>query len=138
MRHARCRSGSLIGVVARSECINCCATVSAVELSERDPQLVVRLHERVARWYESVGQFDRAVEHQLRTHNPERVDQIIWRAAAMFVATGRTATVQRWLDTFTAEELAVLGLRSPSPGLGVPSPKAIWRPSAIGHPPPAI
>ena len=75
-------------------------------LSRQDPGLSVRLHERAAHWYASVGQLDRAVQHLLLTDDPDAIDGAIWRAAPVFVATGRTATVSRWLERFSAEQRA--------------------------------
>ena len=75
-------------------------------LSRQDPGLSVRLHERAAHWYASVGQLDHAVKHLLLTDDPDAIDGAIWRAAPVFVATGRTATVRRWLEPFSAEQRA--------------------------------
>ena len=75
-------------------------------LSRQDPGLSVRLHERAAHWYASVGQLDHAVQHLLLTDDPDAIDGAIWRAAPVFVASGRTATVSRWLERFSAEQRA--------------------------------
>ena len=61
---------------------------------------------RAGHWYASVGQLDFAVQHLLLTDDPDAIDGAISRAAPVFVATGRTATVSRWLERFSAEQRA--------------------------------
>ncbi len=76
------------------------------ELARREPALVPQLHARAADWYEAAGDADRSIEHRLVANDGPRLEETIWRLAPLYMAGGRTATVERWLETFTIDALA--------------------------------
>ncbi len=75
------------------------------ELRRRQPQLERVLHARAARWYEAGGDYDRAVEHWKAADDRERLEAVIWKAVPPFAGAGLTATVDRWLEDLTIEEI---------------------------------
>ncbi len=76
-----------------------------VELVRRDAALAAQLHRRAAEWYEAVGDFDRAVEHRRAAGDDAELERVVWRGAPVYAGAGRTATVQRWIDGFTSDQL---------------------------------
>jgi LuxR family transcriptional regulator, maltose regulon positive regulatory protein len=75
------------------------------ELARRDPEVVPVLHSRAARWYEAVGDFDRAVGHRMAAGDAAATERSIWHATPLYAGAGRTATVDRWLTRYTHDEL---------------------------------
>jgi LuxR family maltose regulon positive regulatory protein len=82
------------------------ADLLRLELRRRDPELESELHLRASRWYEEHGQVDGAVRHAHRARDLDRAAALIWAASPLYIANGRTATVSRWLELFTLEEIA--------------------------------
>jgi len=76
------------------------------ELARWDPALERELHQRAAAWYELSGDADRAVDHLLAAGDAAGVESIIWRATPLVVGAGRTATVERWLERFSHDQVA--------------------------------
>jgi LuxR family maltose regulon positive regulatory protein len=76
------------------------------ELSHQEPELEPVLHARAADWYEAAGDIDRSIEHRLQAGDPLRLEEALWRVAPFYMSAGRTATVERWLETFTLDELS--------------------------------
>ena len=64
------------------------------------------LHERASRWYERQGDVDRTVSHAIASGDVHRAGWLVWAAAADYLSRGRVATVRRWLDEFTPEQVA--------------------------------
>jgi LuxR family maltose regulon positive regulatory protein len=46
------------------------------------------------------------VRHAHRARDLDRAAALIWAASPLYIANGRTATVSRWLELFTLEEIA--------------------------------
>ena len=76
------------------------------ELRRREPEAERLLHERAATWYEESGDVGRFVEHLLLAADWERLEGAIWRVSPLLISDGRTATVERWLEGLTEEQLS--------------------------------
>jgi LuxR family transcriptional regulator, maltose regulon positive regulatory protein len=76
------------------------------ELRRGEPELEPELHRRASRWHEEHGDVDAAISHAIAAGDSARVDALTWQAVPLFVSIGRTATVERWLEPFSATEIA--------------------------------
>ena len=70
------------------------------ELEHREPGLAPELHQRAARWYESVGNIDLAVKHHLAANEIDDAARVVTGAALATFRSGRAATVEQWLRAF--------------------------------------
>ena len=77
-----------------------------VELARRRPDRERELLARAADWYESHGDFDRTVELLHALGDTTRAEATIWRGTPLYTGGGRTATVERWLDHYTHDQIA--------------------------------
>ena len=68
------------------------------ELKLTDPKLVPVLHGRASVWFEREGVLEKAIEHATAAGDYERAGQLIARHWFGYVATGRVATLQGWLE----------------------------------------
>jgi LuxR family transcriptional regulator, maltose regulon positive regulatory protein len=75
------------------------------ELGFSDPDLFRELHRRAACWYEARGDLDRVVEHLQHADDPAELERVIWKGTVLYGGIGRAATVERWLETFSDDEL---------------------------------
>jgi LuxR family maltose regulon positive regulatory protein len=75
------------------------------ELSRREPELVRELHSRAASWYESQGDYDRVIEHLGRIGDVAAIETAIWHAGPGYAGMGRTATLARWLEGFSDDDV---------------------------------
>lgn len=66
-------------------------------LRAREPDVMDRLHERAAAWYEANGAPDRAVEHLLCSSEPTRCVELVSSLALATYQGGGATTVGRWL-----------------------------------------
>jgi LuxR family maltose regulon positive regulatory protein len=64
------------------------------------------LHARASAWYAECADFDRAVPHAIAAGDVERAGDLIWGRAASYSSAGLEPTLERWLDSFTAEQIA--------------------------------
>jgi LuxR family transcriptional regulator, maltose regulon positive regulatory protein len=76
------------------------------ELDRLDPSVKAELHARASIWWEAHGDVDGALSHARATGDIDRMAAIIWRHAPSYLSRGRTATVTRWLEPFTPDEVA--------------------------------
>jgi LuxR family maltose regulon positive regulatory protein len=79
------------------------------QLAARDPERSRHLHSRAADWYESTGDFDRAVGHLETVGDLDRVEGVIWAAAPIYGGIGRTATVERWFEGLSPVDVSTRG-----------------------------
>ncbi|HMD55852.1 MAG TPA: AAA family ATPase [Solirubrobacteraceae bacterium] len=91
--HAWYRCHTLLRDVLRSELEIC------------EPAEVPRLHARASEWFAAHGEIDRAVEHAVAARDAARAGRLLWDEGSRFLY-GSDERVQRWLSSFTAEELA--------------------------------
>jgi LuxR family maltose regulon positive regulatory protein len=71
------------------------------ELAEHEPDLVRVLHRRAARWFEVHGDHESALEHAYAAGDMDRAAAILAAIAFPIYASGRVATLERWLGRFT-------------------------------------
>lgn len=70
------------------------------ELERREPDLVGELQRRAARWCETHGLLDAAVEYAMATGDAERAARIVEDRGLSLYRSGRTATLRRWIEWF--------------------------------------
>jgi LuxR family transcriptional regulator, maltose regulon positive regulatory protein len=63
------------------------------------------LHMRASRWYAAHGDFDRAVPHAIAAGDRGEAGRLIWAKTPEYESGGRGATLRRWLDRFTDEDV---------------------------------
>ena len=76
------------------------------ELVRREPQLVKPLHARASRWLEENGDVECAIAHAIRAGEVDRSARLIWSQVPDYLASGRVATLEQWLDAFTSRQVA--------------------------------
>jgi LuxR family maltose regulon positive regulatory protein len=65
-----------------------------------------QLHTRASEWYARESDVDHAVPHAIAARDPELAANLIWVAAPDYASTGREATIRRWLEGFTEDQVA--------------------------------
>jgi LuxR family maltose regulon positive regulatory protein len=75
------------------------------ELGRLDPSEGRGLHARAARWYGDRGDHEHAVPHAIASGDVEAAGALIWSHTTGHAGFGRTITLSRWLDGFTATEI---------------------------------
>lgn len=94
----------------------------SAELRDADPQRWAHIHLRAARYWERLGDIDRAVEHSLAADDMAELERLVTVHSGRFFTTGRHATVEKWLVAFAPEYIRT------SPGLsGLQCIKALHR-----------
>jgi LuxR family transcriptional regulator, maltose regulon positive regulatory protein len=73
------------------------------ELTETEPELVPELHRRAADWYEENGDPESALEHADAAGDRGRVARLVASLALPVFQSGRSKTVEDWLDRFGDE-----------------------------------
>jgi LuxR family maltose regulon positive regulatory protein len=76
------------------------------ELHRRDAELELELHRRASAWYERHGRHEPAIRHALAGGDVDRAGDLVWENTGVCVVRGRLATVTRWLDAFTEDQIA--------------------------------
>jgi LuxR family transcriptional regulator, maltose regulon positive regulatory protein len=76
------------------------------ELDRLDPSITSALHARASVWWEQHGDIDSALHHARAEGDIDRMSALIWRNAPGYLSRGRTATVTRWLEPFSPDEVA--------------------------------
>ncbi|HMF82938.1 MAG TPA: LuxR C-terminal-related transcriptional regulator, partial [Acidimicrobiia bacterium] len=76
------------------------------ELNQLDPSVRAKLHARASEWWERHGDIDGALGHARAAYDIDRMAELIWLHAPAYLSRGRTATVTRWLEPFTPDEVA--------------------------------
>jgi LuxR family maltose regulon positive regulatory protein len=71
--------------------------VLLVRLQTRAPDLVPLLHQRAARWYESVGELREAIMHSLAALDYSFAANLMEQAAPLFWLNGEGRAVQNWV-----------------------------------------
>jgi ATP/maltotriose-dependent transcriptional regulator MalT len=73
-----------------------------LEASDREAPLV--LHARASDWYEANGDFEAAVKHAIESRDVARASSLVTRHSVSMISTGRTGSVNRWLDSLSWPE----------------------------------
>jgi LuxR family maltose regulon positive regulatory protein len=76
------------------------------ELRRTAPEIVSALHDRASSWYEGHGDLDRAIAHAVCAHDLVRTGDLLWAGIVAYVTQGRNEIAQRWLASFSRDELA--------------------------------
>ena len=76
------------------------------ELQRLGDRTAAEFHSRASRWYAEHGDFDHAVPHAISAGNLAEAGGWIWGKTPEYESHGREATLRRWLDRFTEEEIA--------------------------------
>ena len=81
------------------------AETLTAELRRREPGEEQRVHRRAARWYEQQGTVDQAVAQWIAAGLPASAARLVARHYRAFIAAGRVATVQGWVEALGPEVL---------------------------------
>lgn len=76
------------------------------ELGRHHRHEIADLHHRASAWFEAHGNHDEAVHHAHESGDKQLLVDLVWRHATLYLATGRTATVDRWLEPLEPAEVA--------------------------------
>jgi LuxR family maltose regulon positive regulatory protein len=95
------------------------------ELQRRKPAVVPLLHSRASRFCEDIGDIGEAVRHAQAAHEIDRAAQLVWSQTVPCLASGRTATLQQWLDGFSGDQIIARAELAQT---------AAWYALATGHP----
>jgi LuxR family transcriptional regulator, maltose regulon positive regulatory protein len=82
------------------------AQMLRAELRRREPELEPELHRRASRWLAKDGDIDAAIRHAAAAADVELAGDLLWANLLRYIPQGRNATVRRWLDHFTDEQIA--------------------------------
>jgi LuxR family maltose regulon positive regulatory protein len=75
------------------------------ELRRLEPDRERELHARASAWFAEHGEPARAIDHAIAAGDAQRVGELIWQSIPRRLP-GRDASVKRWLESFTREEIA--------------------------------
>jgi LuxR family maltose regulon positive regulatory protein len=76
------------------------------ELGRREPQMVKKLHCRASYWLEENDEIEPAICHAISAGEVDRAARLIWTQVPDYLASGRVATLEQWLDGFTSRQVA--------------------------------
>ncbi len=75
------------------------------ELRRTAPELVRTLHKRASAWFHARGDMDRAIAHAVEAGDSIRTGDLMWAGIVAYVTQGRNEIVQRWLSSFSRDQL---------------------------------
>jgi LuxR family transcriptional regulator, maltose regulon positive regulatory protein len=76
------------------------------ELRRLEPEQEPELHRRASEWHARNGDVDRAIHHAIAAGDLPVAANLLWRAGADHLLSGRRRLVGRWLDRFTGDDIA--------------------------------
>jgi LuxR family maltose regulon positive regulatory protein len=76
------------------------------ELRQTHPQREAQLHLRASAWHTEHGQLDSSIAHAVAARHARRAGDLLWEYLPRYVTEGRNELVQRWLGSFTPEDLS--------------------------------
>jgi LuxR family transcriptional regulator, maltose regulon positive regulatory protein len=82
------------------------AELLRMELSSREASIIPALHRRAAAWHRNAGNVDKAIQHASAAGDVAEAGALIARNWLVYWRRGRMATVARWLDGLSDEEIA--------------------------------
>lgn len=75
------------------------------ELERTEPELVNRLHDRAAAWFEANGHLDRAIDHAQAAGDADRAARVWGQTAPATYGAGRVDTADRWFSWFQEQKV---------------------------------
>jgi LuxR family maltose regulon positive regulatory protein len=106
---ALARAGLLTAIDRSGEEFRChglLAQMLRAELRRTQPDAEGRLHRRASDWYADRADVDRAMHHAVAAHDAQRAGALLMASAPEYVSRGRNGRVERWLASFTDEQIA--------------------------------
>lgn len=104
------RSNLLLSALDRSEehfrCNPLLADALRAELRRLEPEREAEVHRRASDAYVAQGDVERAIEHAIAADDTALAGRRIWRVVPAYAASGRTATLERWLGRFAENRIA--------------------------------
>jgi LuxR family transcriptional regulator, maltose regulon positive regulatory protein len=82
------------------------AQMLRADLRRREPDLEPQLHRRAAAWHARQGDIESAVHHAVAAKDAGLAGTLLWSNLVRYVAYGRNASIERWLDRFSEDEIA--------------------------------
>jgi LuxR family transcriptional regulator, maltose regulon positive regulatory protein len=82
------------------------AQMLRAELRRTDADTGARLHRRASDWYAERGDVDRAMHHAVEARDTARAAALLAASAPEYVSHGLNSRIERWLSTFTDEQIA--------------------------------
>lgn len=76
------------------------------ELQRAEPDVERELHRRAGAWHRAHGDVDRALHHALAAGDVDVAGALVWDSVGPYLTNGRNAVLERWLDRFSAEQVA--------------------------------
>jgi LuxR family maltose regulon positive regulatory protein len=80
------------------------ATMLRRELEDVDPLAIATLHARASDWFERHGDVDSAIQHAIASRSLPRASDLVTKHARDYWASGRIATLSRWLEALAWPE----------------------------------
>lgn len=77
-----------------------------VELTEQEPWLERKMHQRASDWYESAGDWDAAIRHAQAAADLPRVSRLVWSGVPSCIASGQPDRLRTWLDGLDERQIA--------------------------------
>ncbi len=74
--------------------------VLAAELRRTEPEIIGRLHDRAAGWFEADGQLELAIEHAMAAGDADRAARLVATVNQQAHQAGRAETFRRWISWF--------------------------------------
>jgi LuxR family maltose regulon positive regulatory protein len=82
------------------------AQMLRADLRRKEPDLEPQLHRRASAWHARQGYIDSAVHHAVAAKDAGLAGRLLWTNLLRYVAYGRNASIERWLDRFSDDEIA--------------------------------
>jgi LuxR family maltose regulon positive regulatory protein len=76
------------------------------EQRRADPEVARLMHARASEWYADNGDVEQALRHAIAAGDTARAADMLWSRTAAYTTQGRNHVLERWLCSFTAEEIA--------------------------------
>ena len=82
------------------------AEMLRAQLRRTEPDVELDLHRRASAWHTARGDVHSAIRHLVAAGDVHEAAELTWAHGAGRIAHGGKDTVRRWLDGFTAEQIA--------------------------------
>jgi LuxR family maltose regulon positive regulatory protein len=83
------------------------AQMLRAELRRTEPEYEAEVHRRASSWHAGRGEAERAIHHAIAAGDVESAGALLWSVATQYVTSGRSARISRWLDHFSADQIAL-------------------------------